>query len=1066
MRELYANSRLFVLFFFLCFASAFAQPSNFSFSVTHTDETCTGNGTMQFSVLGTAPGSTLLFSLYSLPDTTTPITVTSQNGFTGLTAGNYLVVATQTYNGQSGTQQQNVTIESQIQNLDYQITHLPDACSQSAVIAANVVSGNASTFEITQGPQTFGPQSGNTFVVSQGGTYVLKVTDNCGNAIVKTYTFSFAPVVSPIFTANANVENIDCQTIEITQTFETNGNFGYPLQVTFTVNPPSGPAQISNYTINSGGQTVLTIVENVTINPNETYSYGFEVIDVCGNVYTDDGNVANSPVLPQAIPTSMSCNFTDYVISPALTAVVVEASDAYSFDLPHELEMTSPGSNAFEMLQLPAGNYHVTGLDICGEPYDLYFTVDAPQGGNPTVNVQLGCLEGVSSVYIRAFQGIADIAIISAPAAYAFPLPNNVNFALDSTLSLRLANLPAGDYVFRIVNTCGSEWDFPVTVAGLTFTADVGVTQHCGAFDVSVSYSDNSSGAISFWLQKWNPLTGNWVHPGTGAAYLPNTAPTAVNARLLQLGTTLNLNYTGHFRVFSFRTMYSVTDDRFCLNILDEFDVLQTPEIVNTYNFSCDNSAFDVIVEAIGGIAPLQYEITTFNTAPFAVDNGTSEIFTDLQPGIYNFRVTDSCGNIVNRILEISEAYAMAIAASSSCEGQPASLSVPEYAFLNYSWTHVGSATVLSTSATLEIASFSASDLGTYSVRVFTDNPNSCIDITLQYELDQIVPIARAGSDSQQSYCGNQGILDLSTFLDGNFQTGGTWSEQTNSGTLTGNSWNTSSVAPGTYTFIYTKSSGCSSDDISVHGFTIHPTPENPVPFLEQDVCQQGDLNLQASTVAGATYQWTGPNGFTSSDQNPVIPNATSANNGTYSVQAFIGSCASEIQDLQVAIGQLPQFVLASACLNDRMMLGATTVSQGDSVTYSWIGPNNFQSFENPTDISGNAPGQYALTVTNAAGCSETFVQNVTVTLCSIPKGISANGDGLNDAFDLSGLGENLKVKIFNRYGMVVYEMNDYVNQWQGQCKDGTLLPSATYYYYIQNEVGDEKTGWVYLLRD
>ncbi len=1066
MRELYNNIRLCVLLFFLCLTSAFAQPSNFTFSVTHTNETCTGNGTMQFSVLGTAPGSTMLYSLYLLPNTTTPFTVTSQNGFTGLTAGNYLVVATQTYNGQSGTQQQNVTIVNQIENLDFSVSHVPGLCNETAVIQVNVVAGNASTFEITQGPQTFAPQSGNTFLVNQGGTYVVKVTDTCGNAIVKTYTFVLTPTTSPTFTANANVQNVDCNSIEITQMFETSGVFGYPVQVTYTVNIPGQPAQVSNYTINNGDQTVLMIVEDLTVTTGQTYSYDFEVVDACGNVYTDNGSVTNTPIVPIAVPTSMTCELTDYIIGAALTATLTEAPQTYTTSLPQVLEMTAPGSNAFELLGLPAGDYHVTGLDVCGEPYDLYFTVNPPEGGNPTVNVQLGCLEGVSSVYIRAFQGIADISIISAPSSYTFPLPQNVNFALDSTLSLRLPNLPAGDYIFHIVNTCGAQWDFPVTVDGLAFTSNVAVTQHCGAFDVSITYSDNSSGAISFWIQKWNPITNNWVHPLTGTAYLPNTAPNTANAFSLQAGTNLNLGFTGHFRVFTFRTMYSVTDDRFCLNVLEEFDVLQTPEVVNAYSFSCNNATFDVIVEAIGGIAPLQYEITTFNTAPFVVNNGTSEIFTGLQPGIYNFRVTDSCGNIVNRILEISEPYAMAISGTASCEGQPATLSVGAYSFLNYSWTHAGNPTVLSTSATLEIPSLSAQDLGTYSVHIYTDNPNSCIDLTLQYNLDQMTPIARAGADSQQSYCGNQGILDLSTFLSADFQTGGSWSEQTSSGSLTGNSWDSSTIAPGTYTFVYTKTSTCSPDDISVHSFTINPTPENPVPFLEQDVCQQGDLNLLATTISGATYQWTGPNGFTSSEQNPIIANATSANNGTYSVQAFVGSCASEIQTVEVIIGQLPQFTLASACSNDRMMLEATTVSQGYAVTYSWTGPNNFQSYENPVDISGNAPGQYSLTVTNAAGCSETFTQNVAVTLCSIPKGVSANSDGMNDTFNLSGFGENLNVKIFNRYGMVVYEMNNYVNQWHGQCKDGTLLPSATYYYYIQNELGDEKTGWVYLIRD
>src|SRR5947208_16226517 len=43
-------------------------------------------------------------------------------------------------------------------------------------------------------------------------------------------------------------------------------------------------------------------------------------------------------------------------------------------------------------------------------------------------------------------------------------------------------------------------------------------------------------------------------------------------------------------------------------------------------------------------------------------------------------------------------------------------------------------------------------------------------------------------------------------------------------------------------------------------------------------------LQLTASTVAGATYSWTGPNGFASISQNPSIANATIVASGSYSV--------------------------------------------------------------------------------------------------------------------------------------------------------------------------------------
>ena len=88
-------------------------------------------------------------------------------------------------------------------------------------------------------------------------------------------------------------------------------------------------------------------------------------------------------------------------------------------------------------------------------------------------------------------------------------------------------------------------------------------------------------------------------------------------------------------------------------------------------------------------------------------------------------------------------------------------------------------------------------------------------------------------------------------------------------------------------------------------------------------------------------------------------------------------------------------------------------------------------------------------------------------TLCSIPSGISPNGDGKNDTFDLSGLSGILNVQIFNRWGMLVYEKDNYINEWYGQLKNtSTLVPTGTYFYIINFASSEAKSGWVYLMRE
>lgn len=1065
MPNFYSKFSRFSLFFFLLVSGlASGQLSNFDFGVAPTSETCTGNGSVAFTVANTTPGASMLFSIYLLPDTTTPITVTSESDFEGLTSGNYLAVATQTLNGDTGTQNENFTIENDIESLFYTISTELGECQLSMNIIVNVETGHPAFYEILSGPVTFGPQPSNIFNVTQGGTYLIRVTDECGEALVQTHTFVFSPGTSLPFSANATTETVGCNLIEVNQTFTTVGVFAYPLQVVYTVYPPSGDPVTNTFEVETGGTNTVTIVQGLTLQANETYSYSIVVTDACGHIYDDEGKVENDPQEPLVSPSEVTCTSTSYTLYYASAGTIIAAPEAYPGTLPFVLTMT--GEDSFLMQGLPAGSYTILALDLCGNEHEVDFIVEPIVANDPQTSIQLGCSPGFASIYIRAFEGVETIEMIAAPPTYPYPLPYTLNAFLDASDALRLSNLPEGSYTFHIVNTCGMEWTFSVYVPGLVYEASINPIQHCGSFDLEVNYTDNSTSGITFWLQKYNPVTGNWQHPVTGQVYNQNTAITLGNALPIQGGMNLNLLFTGHLRVVSYRLNFSTIEaERHCINVLGEFDILSAPVIDDAYSFSCNGTTFDVVVDA-HGMDPLQYQITTYNSGPFVVDNGDSNLFTGLQPGTYNFRVEDVCGNIANRLFEISEPYAMEIVGQSSiCEGSTAAISVPDYSFLSYSWYMDNPDEVLSTSASLEIPNISADDLGTYYVHIFTNNPESCIDLTLQYTIDAINPIARAGDDSSETYCGNPGNMDLSTFLGGDFQPGGTWSETTSSGTFSIDSWDATSVAPGTYVFVYTQTSECSPNDISVHSFTINPAPENPVAFIEQDVCQQGDLQLLSTTIPGAAYQWTGPNGFTSAEQNPVIVDATSANNGTYSVQAFIGDCPSQIATLEIVLAELPSFTLSASCEDNRMMIAAPN-DTAEEFTYAWTGPNGFTSSQNPADITGNAPGDYSLTVTNAAGCTATSGLNVPVTMCQIPKGVSVNGDGANDTWNLGGFGDGLKVKIFNRYGMVVFEMNDYVNQWHGQCKDGSLLPSATYYYYIQDAVGEEKTGWVYLLRN
>jgi gliding motility-associated-like protein len=181
-----------------------------------------------------------------------------------------------------------------------------------------------------------------------------------------------------------------------------------------------------------------------------------------------------------------------------------------------------------------------------------------------------------------------------------------------------------------------------------------------------------------------------------------------------------------------------------------------------------------------------------------------------------------------------------------------------------------------------------------------------------------------------------------------------------------------------------TGGSGCgsaNSTDTVVVNQTIVPaiTAGNNGP-----ICAGSTLNLTCTpTVAGATYSWTGPGGFTSSLQNPTRPAATIFMSGTYTVNISVAGCPGIPVTTNVTINPVPAAPVAAATtpICSGSTLNLSTTSAGP--TWSWTGPGGFtSSLQNPSVPSATtaASGTYSVTVTSAAGCtSSPGTVNVTV---------------------------------------------------------------------------------------
>ncbi|NCU05814.1 MAG: gliding motility-associated C-terminal domain-containing protein, partial [Chitinophagaceae bacterium] len=68
-------------------------------------------------------------------------------------------------------------------------------------------------------------------------------------------------------------------------------------------------------------------------------------------------------------------------------------------------------------------------------------------------------------------------------------------------------------------------------------------------------------------------------------------------------------------------------------------------------------------------------------------------------------------------------------------------------------------------------------------------------------------------------------------------------------------------------------------------------------------ICDGGTISLKADTLLTATYSWTGPNGFSSNQQNPVINNASVLSAGKYYVTVSLPGCGNQIDSVMIGIG-------------------------------------------------------------------------------------------------------------------------------------------------------------------
>jgi gliding motility-associated-like protein len=805
--------------------------------------------------------------------------------------------------------------------------------------------------------------------------YDVLLTDACGNTYVLNNNVL---AIESDFVAIPGIAGCSDSFVEFTLS-----NLVPPYNLNF-VSTPIGFNPL-NYNTNYPGPYNDDVIffggSNNSLPPG---NYVVEVTDSCGNTLQETFIIDNSQTtLVEDVTLSSSCGLSMGSISlffnpiKAINSVtLIAAPTNYSNPIPENVSQYIGSNNIFLMENLPVGTYSFVITDLCGNSYSHTVTIDATSGVIGSSN-RPGCVLGETSIVITVQDSqITFIEILEAPTLFSFALPYDISSNIASNGSFYMNSLPAGQYKFRIIDNCGFDRIYTKTLDGLNSgNTIVNVVENCGSFNLGLAHSSNGNYITSFWLQKYNVQNNVWEHPSTGYDYINGTNLNTTNAVPLSNNTNnINLAYSGLFRIVKVFYTYSngTTNLNRCISILDEFEFEGGPKIIDAFSFPCANNTQEVIVIA-EGLAPLQYSITQKNGLPFVINNNISNTFSGLAPAIYNFKVEDVCGNFVNRVFDVTLLPEPEIEASNLCNGQNGQLEIQHFPFVTYQWYNTQNPTViLSTSNTLLFTPFnSANNLGTYAVQLSTTNANSCVNQTIEYTIDSAGFNPNAGNDSNPSLCKENANINLNSFLSNPHDVGGVWTDS-NSNVIVNATINTNNYSVGDHTFSYTVTGFCSISDSSTITLTIKDLPASPILSAPSPICEGNDVVLESNSIANATYFWTGPNGFTSSDQNPLIQDFTSINDGTYFAFVTVDGCNSLTEQIVLNSNPIPDFTIdgvSSMCIGqiETLTINPTNFDV-NLVSIEWFYNGILLSTQtNPTLII-NQIGDYTVSI-NDNGC-------------------------------------------------------------------------------------------------
>lgn len=223
------------------------------------------------------------------------------------------------------------------------------------------------------------------------------------------------------------------------------------------------------------------------------------------------------------------------------------------------------------------------------------------------------------------------------------------------------------------------------------------------------------------------------------------------------------------------------------------------------------------------------------------------------------------------------------------------------------------------------------------------------------------------------------------------------------------------------------------------------------------------------ASATGTTFSWSPAAGL----NNPTAPNpiANPSVTTTYSLTVTKGSCSAQTDVVTITL----------LTFNLNLAFKDTTIKEGETITlisnssassYTWIPLNSFIKYPNTgtPDVNPLTSTTYTVYAIGPNGCPGADTVRVRVTPDDelvFYSAFTPNADGDNDFFYIGNIQKypDNVLKIYNRYGQIIYTSAGYNNDWDGSYQ-GNNVPTGTYFYllYTNTEKGNY-SGSVTILR-